>query len=252
VSRWPISRAAFEARRRPVLQLYWSGAGLWSFERRGEAGRAWPDLTAFCSAHRGRRLRLWLGAAWVHSLVIPEDLPLTDEAALDRYARAQLTHYFGAAAQSWPLAGWHLGAQRGVCALQESEQGPSLAALREQLQSHRLQLLSVRPLWSRALEAASEHDAAWARGDRGALALLEGSQLSWLSVADGRLIDIQQRYLDRCEPAELQALLDELQPTGAPSPRLIGWRETTTQRTDTAWPDLITDGPQAAQWLCGV
>jgi hypothetical protein len=63
-------------------------------------------------------------------------------------------------------------------------------------------------------------------------------------------VDIQQRYLDRCEPAELHALLDELRSAGASAPRLTGWRDAAPDGQDGAWPATISDGPQAAQWLC--
>ena len=251
MSRWRIDWKAGGNSRRPLLHLYWSEAGLWSFETPGQPGRAWAGFEAFAAAHAGRRLRLWVGSAWVHSLVVPPDLPLSDTDALERYARLQLAHYFGAGAEHWPLASWQIGAQRGACALQETVGGLSLAAVRESVQAHGLRLLSLRPLWCQALAHASGEDGAWAASQSAALALLEGRLLSCLVISAGQLVDIQQRYLDRCDGGELQSLLDELRPPGAGHPpRLMGWGQPERPEARAAWPSALAAGPQHASWLC--
>ncbi len=65
-------------------------------------------------------------------------------------------------------------------------------------------------------------------------------------------MDIQQRYLDRCDGAELQDLLSELQPAGlSRGPRLMGWGLGEAAADDAAWPVQLRGGPQDALWLGG-
>ncbi len=139
-------------------------------------GNTWPDFAAWCAAHPGTRVALLAGPDRVHSLRVPDDLPLADDAARLGYARLQFTHYFGPAAQTWPLAAWALG----VCALADGD----LGALQATAAAHRVRLMSMRPSW------------ALAPVDDGDTALLEGDLLTWLRRRDGRLVELQQRHAD--------------------------------------------------------
>ncbi|MFG6429503.1 PilN domain-containing protein [Roseateles sp. LYH14W] len=147
-------------------------------------GKTWHDFAAWCAAHAGARVELLAGPRHMHSLLVPEDLPLADEDTLVAYARLQFTHYFGPAAQAWPLAAW----ARGACALADID----LAALQATAAAHRVRITSLRPSWT--LAAATNGD--WA--------IVDGDLLTWLRRRDGRLVELQQRHAD-------EALLQELQ-----------------------------------------
>lgn len=139
-------------------------------------GKTWPDFAAWCAAHAGARVALLAGAERLHSLLVPADLPLADEAALLGYARLQFTHYFGPAAQHWPLA-----ACDGVaCALAEGD----LAALQATAATHRVRITSLRPSWT--LAPAQDGDTA----------VVDDGMLTWLRRRDGRLAELQQRRAD--------------------------------------------------------
>lgn len=139
-------------------------------------GQAWPDFAAWCAAHAGARVELLLGAERAHSLLVPADLPLADEAALLGYARLQFTHYFGPAAQQWPLASW----QRCACALADGD----LAALQATAAAQRVRIVSLRPSWT--LAPAQDGDAV----------VVDGDMLTWLRRQQGHLADLQQRHVD--------------------------------------------------------
>jgi Tfp pilus assembly protein PilN len=139
-------------------------------------GKTWPAFAAWCASHPGARVALLAGPDRMHSLRVPDDLPLPGDAERLAYARLQFTHYFGPAAQQWPLAAW----QHGVCAWCDGE----LAALRATAAEHRVRLTSLRPSW--ALLPADDGDAG----------LLEGELLTWLRRRDGRLVELQQRHAD--------------------------------------------------------
>lgn len=149
-------------------------------------GKTWPDFAAWCAAHAGARVELLAGPQHMHSLLVPEDLPLADEPALLAYARLQFTHYFGPAAQGWPLAAW----AGGACALADLD----LAALKATAAAQRVGITSLRPSWT--LLPPSDGD--WA--------VVDGDLLTWLRRRDGRLVELQQRHAD-------QALLQELKST---------------------------------------
>jgi hypothetical protein len=150
---------------------------------RDAQGKTWPDFAAWCVAHAGARVALLAGPQHMHSLLVPEDLPLADDAALLGYARLQFTHYFGPAAQQWPLATW----PRGACALTGNLPGLQAAAA-----AHRVRIVSLRPSW--ALAPAEEGDTA----------VIDGDMLTSLHRRDGRLVELQQRHVD-------DALLQQLQ-----------------------------------------
>lgn len=146
-------------------------------------GKTWPDFAAWCAAHAGARVALLAGPDRMHSLLVPADLPLADDDALRGYARLQFSHYFGPAAQQWPLATW----PRGACALTGE-----LAALQVVAAAHRVRIVSLRPSWTLAPT------------DDGDTAVIDGGMLTWLRRHDGRLVELQQRHVDDALPQELQ------------------------------------------------
>lgn len=170
-------------------------------------GKTWPDFAAWCAAHAGARVALLVGPQRMHSLRVPDDLPLPDDAALMAYARLQFGHYFGAAAQPWPLA----AAGRVACALTDGD----VAMLQATAAAHRVRLVSLRPSWT--LAPATDGD--WA--------VLDDGLLTWLRRRDGRLLELQQRPVD----AEL---LQELQ-----ADRTVHARELLAQAHGQPGPDFI-------------
>lgn len=167
--------------RSPTERLLLSATGLVD-----ASGQAWPDFPAWCAAHAGARVELLAGPRQMHSLLLPDDLPLDDDAARLDYARLQFSHYFGPAAQAWPLAAW----AQGVCALAEGD----AAALQATAAAHRVRLLSLRPSWT----LAPARD--------GSLAVQDDTLLTWLRRENGRLVELQQRHVDADEPATGQVL----------------------------------------------
>lgn len=146
-------------------------------------GQAWPDFAAWCVAHAGARVELLAGPERMHSLLVPQDLPLADEAALIGYARLQFTHYFGPTAQQWPLTAW----ERVACTLTDD-----LASLQTTAAAQRVRITSLRPSWT--LAAATEGDTA----------VVDGGTLTWLRRCDGQLVELQQRHVDDELLAELK------------------------------------------------
>ncbi|CAM4127767.1 PilN domain-containing protein [Roseateles saccharophilus] len=163
-------------------------------------GQAWPDFAAWCAAHAGARAELLVGAEQAHSLLVPADLPLADADALQGYARLQFTHYFGPAAQQWPLA----SSERVACALADAD----LAALQATAAAQRVRIASLRPSWT--LCAAQDGDTA----------VIDGDMLTWLRRSGGRLVDLQQRHvsdelLRELEGARIAPAIDLLTEPGA-------------------------------------
>lgn len=145
---------------------------------RTERLRLADDFAAWCESHPGCRVELIAGAERMHSLLVPEDLPLADDAALQQYGRLQFCHYFGAAAQPWPLASWQHGAERGVVALAQAD---GVAALQAVAAAHRVRIVSLRPSWT--LATARDGDCV----------VVDGEMLTWLQRRNGRLVSLQQR-----------------------------------------------------------
>jgi hypothetical protein len=156
-------------------------------------GKTWPDFATWCAAHRGAGVALVAGADRVQSLRVPDDLPLADDEALTQYARLQFSHYFGPAAQAWPLA----LCQRVACALADPQ---SLADWQATAATHRVRLLSLRPSWSLAASPAD-----------GCVAVEEEGTLTWLQFRHGHLVDLQLRHV---APGGREDLLQELQADG--------------------------------------
>lgn len=164
------------------------------------AGRAWPDFAAWCTAHAGARAVLYAGPRQMHTLRVPDDLPLDDDEARLGYGRLQFTHYFGPAAQAWPLAAW----PAGVCALVHGD----LPGLQAAAARHRVKLAGLRPSWT----LAPVRD--------GHVAVREGDLITWLLHENGRLADLQQRHADDEDTAGGAEVLDAaaLLPTGSGQP----------------------------------
>lgn len=162
-------------------------------------GRAWADFAAWCERHPGRRVALFVGAERLHSLLLPADLPLPDDDARLRYARLQFTHYFGPAAQDWPIAASHDAA----CALTADDP----AHWRATAAAHRVRLLSVRPSWTLA------------PADDGPHALLDTRLLTRLSRSAGRLQQLHAQHVDPDSPpaAPAATVLAQTQLAAAPT-----------------------------------
>jgi hypothetical protein len=175
-------------------------------------GKTWPDFAAWCTAQAGARVALLAGPDRMHSLLVPEDLPLADDDALLGYARLQFTHYFGPAAAQWQLAAW----PRGVCALTGD-----LAALQATAAAHRVRIVSLRPSWTLV------------PADDGDTAVIDGDMLTWLRRRDGRLVELQQRHAG-------DGLLQELQ--GA---RLVHARDLLADPGAQTAPDFIAQPSRA-------
>lgn len=158
-------------RRGPAERLLLTAEGVLNAQ-----GQTWPEFAAWCAAHAGARVELLAGPDRIHSLLVPDDLPLPDDAALTRYARLQFSHYFGPLAQQWPLA----VAGRMACAWAEGD----IEALKADAQAHHVRLMSLRPSWT--LVPASEAQAA----------VVDGDHLTWLRQQGGRITDLQQRPAD--------------------------------------------------------
>ena len=169
-------------------------------------GQAWQDFAAWCAAHAGERVELLAGPERMHSLLVPEDLPLADEAALLGYARLQFTHYFGPAAQHWPLAAW----ERVACALADD-----LATLQTTAAAHSVRITSLRPSWTLAVPADGD------------TAVIDGDMLTWLRQRDGQLVELQQRHAG-------DELLQELKDA-----RLIHAKDLLGERRVNRGPDFI-------------
>lgn len=138
------------------------------------------DFAAWCASHPGARVEVFVGAERMHSLLVPQDLPLPDEAALLGYARLQFSHYFGAAAQGWPLASGTQGGARVVAAFAEAD---GLQTLLAQAAAHRVRIVSLRPTWTLApLED-------------GDTVVVDREMLTAWQRRDGQLVALQQRLL---------------------------------------------------------
>lgn len=164
------------------------------------------DWPAWCQAHAGRSVQLWLGASLTHELALAPDLALGDDPALLAYARPLLQHYHGEAAAHWPLAAWRCGSglqapQRGVSALH----GVDLAALQATARQAGVRLQAVQPWWSAALALALARVPALSVADQAQLLVVEGPLLTQLHTRRGQLLQLQRRRLPQARWAALQA-----------------------------------------------
>lgn len=180
-------------------------------------GQAWADFGTWCQGHPGARVELLAGPDRIHSLCVPEDLPLPDDEALARYARLQFTHYFGPAAQTWPLC----VDGRVACAWL----GEDLAGLKSTAAQHRVRLLSLRPSWTLV------------PADVAQASLIDGALLTWLRQEGGRVVELQQR------PADPE-LLQDLAPSD-PTPSLDRLKDAVPHRG----PDFVPQPAPGRAWV---
>ena len=177
---------------------------------------------AWCAANEGCDARLFVSGHLLHSVLIDPALKLADEEAVRACARQQFTHYHGAPARQWPLAVWADGPQAGACALHALD----LDALRASAARHDVRLRCVAPLWSAGLGSLTACVPAFADAGPRALALVEGTMVTWLVADAGRALALQQRYLEAPHVDALVALLARLVAEGglmAGLPVVVGW-----------------------------
>ncbi|MDY0748832.1 hypothetical protein SNE35_30315 [Paucibacter sp. R3-3] len=159
----------------------------------------------WCASHAGQAADVIVSARLLHELVCEPGLPLDDEAALQTYARQLFSHYFGAAAQRWPLAGWRAGSRRGAAALH----GLDWAALQQATDEADVDLRSARPAWAPLLQRLAREQAT------AALAWVEGSLLSWVVLKAGDVAAVRQQRLVEPTLAALAETLNELRAADA-------------------------------------
>ena len=244
---------------------------------------AWLDAAGLeaLDARPGQALDLLVSERLLQHLVCEPGLPLADEGALRAYARQLLSHYFGAAAQRWPLAPWRAGAAAGASALH----GLDLAGLRATLAARQTALRGLRPAWAALLQALAPQHPDWASAPHAALAWVEGGLLCWLELRAGRVQALSHQRLaaptlealrealsERCTPgqptlllgygldaAELPALpgLRQLAPLDGKAPLLAWFERPTAPWAQAPRPDFVAPaGPRPARlaWplaICG-
>ena len=219
--------------------LYWSPDGVLSWPvaasdqdsklsaRNAFRPTACANFDAWCAAHPNTETRIFVSGHLLHSLVVDPALKLTDDAAVRAYARQQFGHYHGPAAKQWPLAVWSHQSKRqhqaGACALH----GVDMAALHGAAQTHGVHVRSVSPVWSAGLSsvtsswpALKEHESVRA------VALIEGHLLTWMLLQGGRVMALEQRYLEEPDWPSARRLVAQLStdsaPLAAPS-ALVAW-----------------------------
>jgi len=160
----------------------------------------------WCDGHAGEATEIIVSTRLTHELVCEPGLPLHDEAALQAYARQLFGHYYGAAAQRWPLATWATAEQRGATALH----GLDWPALRQSAAAVDIELRRVRPAWAPLVQRLAVEEPDWLRAPQAALAWVEGGLLSWLQLRDGQLQGLRQLRLAEPTQAALGETLAEL------------------------------------------
>lgn len=225
---------------KPTLHtLYWSPEGVlsWPFAALEHGGKpsarnllkatACGNFDVWCAAHANSEVRIFVSGHLLHSLVVDPALKLTDDAAVHAYALQQFGHYHGAAAKQWPLAVWlHQSKtqfQSGACALH----GVDMAALHNAARGHGVRVRSVSPVWSAGLSSVtSKWSASALNKSVHAVALIEGHLLTWMVLQSGRVLALEQRYLDAPDWPAAQGLVAQLSADSAPlaaPPALVAW-----------------------------
>lgn len=160
------------------------------------------EFADWCAAHPCSACSLVVPARLLHEMSFEAGLPLADDAARQAYARQQFTHYFGAPAQRWAYAAWSGGAS--------ALHGVDLAALREAAQKQGVYLNRVEPFWAPLLRRLAVEEPDWLRAPRAALAWVEGSLLSWLTLEEGAVRSLRQSRLSAATQQSLGEALAEL------------------------------------------
>ena len=165
----------------------------------------------------GSAVDVIVSARLLHELVCEPGLPLNDEPARQAYARQMFGHYFGAAAQRWPLATWVTAHQQGASALH----GLDWAGLAQAALAADVQLRRVQPAWAPLLQRLMVDEPDWARAPAAALAWVEGQVLTWLVLQDGQVQGLRQLRLPEASQAALGEVLAELR--GPESVLVLGY-----------------------------
>lgn len=214
---------------RPRHTVYARPEGLqsWSSDARRNTGAAasaaeFVDFAAWCAANEGAEATLRVSGHLIHNLIVDPVMALADEDAVRRYARQQFAYYHGPQADEWPLASWLDRSGSGACALHALD----LTALRAAAARHDVRLRGVAPAWSAGLASLSAANPSLAAAGRRALAVVEGTMLTWLVIENGRMTALQQRFLDAPRVPTLADLLVRLvaeTPALAEEPFVVGW-----------------------------
>lgn len=224
-----ISRSLRRARGRlPLHTLYLQPQGVlaWNTVDTRPAGvgttAAFDNFDAWCRVNPNSEARLFVSGHLLHSLVADPALRLRDEDAVRNYARQQFVHYHGTHARQWPMAVWSSASYSGACAAHSID----LNALRATAASHDVHLHSIAPAWSAGLASLTRQVPSLAGPGPSAVALVEGSLVTWLTASAGTITSMQQRYLDAPRTGLLTELLDRLvEETGpfAHPATVVGW-----------------------------
>lgn len=230
--------------REAAAHLHWDESGWWSLSPVGRDGVFWPRMDDALAAHAGRRVWLSLGASVVHSLLLPPELPLAEEAQQLDYARLQFQHYFGSEAIHWPMTQASASGRVVACALHAAGasgwQGIAQAA-----RTRQVSLLGVRPLWALALRYAAQQNHEAVLTD--SLWVVEGPWLTRLQLSAAQLQGLQQRFIGE------QGLSDGAGAAGqGDRGRWIGWHpegqaQTTVVSGMTS--GLVAKAPSGMRWL---
>ena len=178
----------------------------------------------------GTAVDVIVSARLLHELVCEPGLPLHDEPARQAYARQMFGHYFGAAAQRWPLATWVAVNQQGASALH----GLDWPALAQAAAAADVHLRRVQPAWAPLLKRLMVDEPDWARAPAAALAWVEGQVLTWLVLQDGQVQALRQLRLPTATQAALGEALVELR--SAESVLVLGYG--LDSATTPAWPGV--------------
>jgi hypothetical protein len=197
------------------------------------AGGADIAFADWCAANAGAACTLVVGARLLNDFVFEPGLPLPDAAAREAYARQQFAHYFGSAAQRWPLATWRAAGSGGASALH----GVDLAALLAAARRGGVSLRRVEPFWAPLLRHLRRNDTGWPAAEPAALAWVEGALLSWMTLEAGRITGLRALRLAEPTQAALEALLSELR-AGTPARRIVLGGFGLDERPTPAWPGV--------------
>ena len=205
---------------RPQGVLAWNTVEVRPTDVRATA--TFDNFDAWCRVNPNSEARLFVSSHLLHSLVADPALRLRDEDAVRNYARQQFVHYHGTHARQWPMAVWSSASYSGACAAHSID----LDALRVTAASHDVHLHSIAPAWSAGLASLTRQVLSLAGPGPSAVALVEGSLVTWLIASAGTITSMQQRYLDAPRAGLLSELLDRLvEETGpfAHPATVVGW-----------------------------